>query len=86
MIQLPKRNDENERNSREAADLFTGEAFQTSSHRCLQQNRALYNPTRDGFLLPVYNLRYLILPKEKKILRVQWNDQLVEEDLHPFST
>jgi hypothetical protein len=47
---------------------------------------ALYNPTREGFLLPVYNLRYLILPKAEKILRVEWNDQLVEEELHPFFT
>lgn len=48
------------------------------------RTEALYNPAREGFLLPVYNLRYLILPKEKKILRVQWNDQPVEEDLHQF--
>jgi hypothetical protein len=47
---------------------------------------AFYNPTREGFLLPVYNLRYLILPKAKKILRVEWNDQLFEEELHPFFT
>jgi hypothetical protein len=47
---------------------------------------AFYNPTREGFLLPVYNLRYLILPKARKILRVAWNDQLVEEELHPFFT
>lgn len=48
------------------------------------RTEALYNPTREGFLLPVYNLRYLILPKEKKLLRVEWNDQPVEEDLYPF--
>ena len=48
------------------------------------RTEAIYNPTREGFLLPVYNLRYLILPKGKKILRVEWNDQLVEEDLRPF--
>jgi hypothetical protein len=34
--------------------------------------------------LSVYHLRYLVLPKEKKILRVEWNDQTVEEELHPF--
>lgn len=48
------------------------------------RTEALYNPAREGFLLPVYNLRYLILPKEKKLLRVEWNDQPVEEDLRPF--
>lgn len=48
------------------------------------RTEALYNPAREGFLLPVYNLRYLILPKEKKLLRVEWNDQPVEEDLYPF--
>jgi hypothetical protein len=29
-------------------------------------------------------LRYLILPKEKKILRMGWNDKPVEEVLHPY--
>ena len=44
---------------------------------------ALYHPSREGFVLPVYNLRYLVLPKAQKILRVEWNDQTVEEELHP---
>jgi hypothetical protein len=48
------------------------------------RTEALYNPARDGFLLTVYNLRYLILPKTKKILRVGWNDQPVEEEFHYF--
>jgi hypothetical protein len=48
------------------------------------RTEAIYNPTREGFVLPVYNLRYLILPKTKKILRVEWNDQTTEEDLHHF--
>jgi hypothetical protein len=34
--------------------------------------------------LPVYNLRYLILPKEKEILRVGWNDKPIQEALHPY--
>lgn len=48
------------------------------------RTEATYNPAREGFLLPVYNLRYLILPKEKKILRVEWNDRLVEEEPHSY--
>lgn len=48
------------------------------------RTEAIYNPARDGFLLPVYNLRYLILPKTRKILRVQWNEQTVEEKIEPF--
>jgi hypothetical protein len=48
------------------------------------RTEAIYNPAREGFLLPVYNLRYLILPKEKKILRMEWNDHPVEEELHPY--
>jgi hypothetical protein len=74
-----------ERNSRETPDDFHWERL-SKLHPTDVCNRteALYNPTRDGFLLPVYNLRYFILPKEKKILRVERNDQLVEEDLHPF--
>jgi hypothetical protein len=48
------------------------------------RTEAIYNPSREGFLLSVYHLRYLVLPKEKKILRVEWNDQTVEEELQSF--
>ena len=48
------------------------------------RTEAIYNPTKEGFVLPVYNLRYLILPKIKKIVRLEWNDQPVEEELEPF--
>ena len=48
------------------------------------RTEALYNPAREGFILPVYNLRYLVLPKSRKILRVGWNDQTVEEELYHF--
>ncbi len=48
------------------------------------RTEAIYHPTREGFILPVYNLRYLIVPKEKRILRMEWNDKLVEEALHPY--
>ncbi len=48
------------------------------------RTEALYHPGREGFLLPVYNLRYLILPKEREILRVEWDDRPVREILHPY--
>jgi hypothetical protein len=48
------------------------------------RTEAIYNPAREGFVLPVYNLRYLILPKEKKILRMEWNDKPVQEELYPY--
>jgi hypothetical protein len=48
------------------------------------RTEAIYHPAREGFLLPVYNLRYLILPKAQKILRMEWNDQTAEEELQPF--
>ena len=48
------------------------------------RTEAIYQPAREGFILPVYHLRYLILPKDKKILRLEWNDQLVEENLYHF--
>ncbi len=44
----------------------------------------IYHPGREGYLLPVYNRRYLVLPKVKKILRVEPNDQTVEEALSYF--
>ena len=48
------------------------------------RTEAIYNPTREGFVLPVYNLRYLILPRTSKILRVEWNDKPIEEELYYF--
>ena len=50
------------------------------------RTEAIYHPAREGYLLPVYNLRYLILPKEKGILRMEWNDKPVQEALHPYFT
>ena len=48
------------------------------------RTEATYHPAQEGFLLPVYNLRYLILPKEKEILRMQRNDKPLRERLHPY--
>jgi len=48
------------------------------------RTEAIYNPSKEGFVLPVYNLRYLVVPKIKKILRLERNDQPVEEELPPF--
>ncbi len=48
------------------------------------RTEALYQPAHEGYLLPVYNLRYLVLPKMKKILRMEWNDKPFEEELPPF--
>lgn len=48
------------------------------------RTEAVYHPGREGFLLPVYNLRYLILPKEREILRIERNDQPAQEILHPY--
>jgi hypothetical protein len=48
------------------------------------RTEALYQPAYEGYLLPVYNLRYLVLPKMKKILRMEWNDKPVEEELLSF--
>ncbi len=48
------------------------------------RTEATYHPGQEGFLLPVYNLRYLILPKEREILRMEWNDKPARETLHPY--
>jgi hypothetical protein len=74
-----------ETNQKSAFDPFYWEKL-SKLHPTDVCNRteALYNPTWDGFVLPVYNLRYLILPKAKKILRMEWNDKTVEEELPPF--
>jgi hypothetical protein len=41
---------------------------------------------REGYLLPVYHLKYLIIPETRKILRADDHGQIVEEKLHPFFT
>ena len=48
------------------------------------RTEAIYHPGREGFVLPVYNRRYLIVPKAKKIWRVEANDRTAEEDLSQF--
>lgn len=48
------------------------------------RSEAIYNPARAGFVLPVYNGRYLILPNTREILRVEPNDRAIEEDLSHF--
>ena len=47
------------------------------------RSEAIYHPSREGFVLAVYNQRYLVLPGPRKILRMEWNDQPVEEEI-PF--
>ena len=48
------------------------------------RTEAIYNPSKEGYVLPVYRLRYLVLPKERKILRMGPDDRPVEEGLHPY--
>jgi len=52
--------------------------------RCAIGPEAIYNPGREGYVLPVYNLRLSDSPGLRKILRLEPNDQGVEEDLSPF--
>ncbi len=47
------------------------------------RSEAIYHPAREGFVLPVYHQRYLVLPRLRKIMRVEENDQPVDEEL-PF--
>ncbi len=49
-----------------------------------RRTEALYHPAREGYVLPVYNLRYLILPKAKEILRMEWNDKTTKEAVSSF--
>lgn len=72
-------------NQQIAADVFHWDNL-SRLHPADVCNRtdALYHPTQKGYILPVYHLRYLITPKTRKIVRVEWNDQTVDEKLHPF--
>ena len=44
------------------------------------------SPLPKGFLLPVYHLRYLILPGTREIWRIEKNDQIFHDAIHPFFT
>jgi hypothetical protein len=57
--------------------------FQLHPTDVCNRTEAIYHPTREGFVLPVYNHRYLILPKEKKIMKMGWDDKPIEEELRP---
>ncbi|OGP75222.1 MAG: hypothetical protein A2W09_04885 [Deltaproteobacteria bacterium RBG_16_50_11] len=70
--------------SAETQALYWDKLSQQHPTDVCNRTEAIYNPSREGFLLPVYHLRYLVLPKEKKILRVERNDQTVEEELQSF--
>jgi len=50
------------------------------------RTEAIYHPAREGFLLPVYNLRYLVLPKEKEILRMDGMINLFKKHFTLIST
>jgi hypothetical protein len=72
-------------NQKTAIDPFYWhQLFELHPSDVCNRAEALYHPSREGYLLPVYNLRYLIIPKERKILRMEWNDKPVEESLHPY--
>jgi hypothetical protein len=75
-----------EKNGKDAATqaFYWDKVSQQHPTDVCNRTEAIYNPSMEGFLLPVYHLRYLVLPKKRKILRVEWNDQTVEEELHPF--
>jgi hypothetical protein len=45
---------------------------------------AVYHPGTEGYVLHVYNRRYMIIPKNQTILRVDPNDRTVEESLTHF--
>jgi Domain of unknown function (DUF3786) len=70
---------------KESTDSFHWEKL-LSLHPTDVCNRteALYHPGHEGYVLPVYNFRYLVLPKPRKILRMEPNDKAVEEDLRLF--
>ena len=70
---------------REPADSFHWERL-LSLHPTDVCNRteALYQPAHEGYLLPVYHSRYLVIPKVRRILRMERNDKPVEEEIPPF--
>jgi len=74
-----------EANSKATTDSFHwNKLSQLHPTDVCNRTEAIYHPAREGFLLPVYNLRYLVLPKEREILRMEWNDKLIQETLHPY--
>jgi len=61
---------ETEPTQKTQADLFHWERLsQLHPTDVCNRTEAIYNPAREGFILPVYHLRYLVIPKTRKILR-----------------
>jgi len=71
-------------NSIARMDFYWDRLSQLHPTDVCNRTEAIYHPAREGFLLPVYNLRYLILPREKEILRMGWNDKPVRETIRPY--
>jgi len=67
------------------ADLFYWDKLsQLHPTDVCNRTEATYHPAQEGFLLPVYNLRYLVLPKKREILKMERNDKPIRETLHPY--
>ena len=58
--------------------------LQTHPTEVCDRTEAVYHPRHEGFVLPVYHQRYLILPKVRNMLRMEWDDKVVKEDLTFF--
>jgi hypothetical protein len=85
MVLKPEEKMAAEAGSKSPTDTFHWEKL-LSFHpgEVCHRTEALYQPSHEGYLLPVYNMRYLVIPKTQKILRMEWNDKTAEEELSPF--
>jgi hypothetical protein len=64
--------------------LYWEKLSQLHPSEVCNRTEAVYHSGRDGYVLGIFNRRYLVLPRTRQILRMGRNDQTVEEELRPF--
>ena len=73
----------NHRDEHSTHEIYWESLAKAAPGEVCQRTGASYNPDRKGYLLPVINQRYLILPEEKRIYCLR-GDLCEEEDLRDY--
>jgi len=73
----------NHRDEHSTHEIYWDSLVKASPSEVCRRTGAIYNPDRKGYLLPVTNQKYLILPEEKRIYCLR-GDLCEEEDLRDY--
>jgi len=73
----------NHRDEHSTHEIYWDSLVKANPSEVCRRTGAIYNPERRGYLLPVTNQKYLILPEEKRIYCLR-GDLCEEEDLRDY--